>query len=269
MNNKQMNNEQFSQLLDYFFYSWAGYQKAKKGVKKRIARHMEALGCRDVDDYIARLEADPGLRSECERRMSVPVSRFFRDREVWEILEKDILPRFFDKKAVRVWSAGCAGGEEVYSFKILWHMLGEKYPGLPELKVAASDLNPENLARAKKGLYPASSFKETAQDIRDRFFEKGPTRKLWAIQSFLKNGIEWHRLNLIHDPPPLKNCDIIFVRNNILLYASECLKQSGFEKIAAALKDDGFLVVGTKDALPKETAGFEKIKLPYLFQKDA
>ena len=230
---------------------------------------MEALGCRSMDDYIARFQADPCLRSECERRMSVPVSRFFRDRELWEILEEEILPRFFDKKNVRVWSAGCAGGEEVYSFKILWHLLEQKHPDFPALQLVGSDLNHENLARAKKGVYPASSFKETRQDIRDRFFEKGPSRKSWTVKSFLKHGISWHQLNVIHDLPPEKNCDILFLRNNILLYASEGLKHSGFENAAAALNDGGFLVVGTKDSLPRGGVGFRKTLLPYLFRKVA
>ena len=122
-----MENEQFSILLEYFSFSWAGYQKVKKGVKKRILRHMKELGCRDMSDYIRRLEADSAVKYDCERLLTVPISRFFRDYRLWEILPEKILPRFFANHTLRVWSAGCAGGEEIYSFKMIWEQLKEKY----------------------------------------------------------------------------------------------------------------------------------------------
>jgi chemotaxis methyl-accepting protein methylase len=262
-----MDNATFTRLLDYFSFSWSGYQKVRKGVKKRIARHMEQLGCIDMHAYILQLERNPKSRSECERILSVPISRFFRDQALWNALSEKILPRFFENTHLRAWSAGCAGGEEVYSLKIIWEQLVKIHSCLPVLHITASDLNPENLKRAQKGVYHASSFKETPRDIRDRFFEKGLRRNTWAIKPYLKNGIKWDGFHLINDLPPENTYDIIFLRNNILLYAANDLKMAGFKNVVSALKDAGILIIGGKDTLPKGGSGFEQLERPYVFLK--
>ncbi len=262
-----MDNESFTMLLDYFSFSWSGYQKVRKGVKKRIARHMEQLRCMDMSAYIIELERKQESRSECERILSVPISRLFRDQALWNALSEKILPRFFENTNLRVWSAGCAGGEEVYSLKVIWDQLGKIHPGLPLLHITASDLNPENLKRAQKGVYQASSFKETPPDIRNRFFEKGLRRKTWAVKPYLKRGIKWEDFHLINDRPPENAYDIIFLRNNILLYAANDLKMAGFKNVVSALTDAGVLITGSKDTLPKGVSGFKQLELPYVFLK--
>jgi chemotaxis methyl-accepting protein methylase len=262
-----MDNATFTILLDYFSFSWSGYQKVRKGVKKRIARHMEQLRCMDMSAYIFQLERNQESRSECEKILSVPVSRFFRDQTLWNALSEKILPRFFENTHLRVWSAGCAGGEEVYSLKIIWEQLGKIRSGLPVLHITASDLNPENLKRAKKGVYHASSFKETLPDIQDRFFEKGLRRKTWAVKPYLKNGIRWDGFHLLNDRPPENAYDIIFLRNNILLYAANDLKLAGFKNVVSALAETGVLIIGRKDTLPKGISEFKPLELPYVFLK--
>ena len=117
-----MDDDQFRQLLDSFDFSWSGYRKVRKGVKKRVSRHMQDLKCQNMDTYLDLLNQKTELRQECERRMTVSISRFFRDRQLWHNLADDLLPHLIEreKNTLRVWSAGCARGEEVYSFKIVW-----------------------------------------------------------------------------------------------------------------------------------------------------
>ena len=86
-----MNDQQFHQLLDRFGLSQAGYKKVRKGVKKRISRHMQQLRCRNIIDYINTLDKDDEAKKECELLLTVSISRFFRDRQLWQVLEKDIL----------------------------------------------------------------------------------------------------------------------------------------------------------------------------------
>ncbi|MBC2714216.1 MAG: hypothetical protein HF978_02805 [Desulfobacteraceae bacterium] len=262
-----MDDAQFSQLLDYFSFSWAGYRKVRKGVKKRITRHIQELEYRTIDDYIELLDNDRQLKSDCERLLTVPISRFFRDRKLWETLPEKILPLFFDKESLNVWSAGCSGGEEVYSFKIAWKMITEKYHHLPLLNMTASDLNPENLDRAQKGVYQPSSLKEMDTAMGDRFFVKGPTRKSLAVKSYLKKGITWETFNLLYDQPPPKAYDIIFLRNNILTYAAKDLRRAGFKNVVSALADPGILIIGVKERLPEGVTGFGSVELPYVFKK--
>ena len=103
-----MDDQQFRQLLDYFGYSWKGYRKVRRGVKKRIVKHMQETGCRTVNAYLRALARDGELRHQCESVMCVSISRFFRDRLLWELIEDQLIPEFIEKRIpkVKIWSAG-------------------------------------------------------------------------------------------------------------------------------------------------------------------
>ena len=157
-----MEDTQFRQLLNRFGFSWAGYRKVRKGVKKRLARHMHEIRCRNIEDYIEAIEKDREERLQFERLMTVSISCFFRDREFWDIIQEKILPLLTQKESqtIKVWSAGCASGEEVYSFKILWEALRNSYTDISDICILATDMSPEYLARAKTAVYPRSSMRE-------------------------------------------------------------------------------------------------------------
>ena len=86
-----MDDAQFRKLLEFLRYSRAGYRRVRKGVKKRIQRHMQRLGCRDITAYLSLLENQADCRYECELLMTVSISRFFRDRRLWQMLENQII----------------------------------------------------------------------------------------------------------------------------------------------------------------------------------
>ena len=90
---------------------------------------MQELKCPNTEAYLNLLNSSNAVRKECERRMTVSISRFFRDRKLWQGLEEEILPAVIetDKKNIRVWSAGCARGEEVYSFKKWIFFIRERF----------------------------------------------------------------------------------------------------------------------------------------------
>ena len=116
-----MNDESFAKLLEYFNLSWSGYRKVRKGVKKRIVRHMQSVGVTGIQAYLSLLDRDREIKKHCEKLMTVSISRFFRDKHLWQALEREIMPGLFstmpDSEPFRVWSCGCARGEEAYSFK--------------------------------------------------------------------------------------------------------------------------------------------------------
>jgi len=148
-----------------------------------------------------------------------------------------------------------------------WETIRNNYPDMPSLEITASDLNPENLKRAQKGVYEASSFKETSLDIQDRFFEKIPGRNAWAVKSYLKTGVTWNTFHLLHDQPIKDAYDIIFLRNNILLYTVNDLKLAGLKNIVSALTDTGILIIGAKDTLPEGFSGLKRSEVPYVLKK--
>jgi chemotaxis protein methyltransferase CheR len=247
-----MDDDQFRQLLDWHNFSWAGYRKVRKGVKKRISRHMQELKCPDIKTYLNVLNQSAELRQECVKRLTVSISRFFRDRQLWHELENDILPRMIEseKKALRVWSAGCARGEEAYSFKILWDRLNKKHGQLPEIEIVATDIHDGYIEKAKIGVYPKSSLKEVQPEMREQYFDVRKSGNCFAIKAVFKEDIFSH--------PPGSAFDIIFLRSNLLTYYKTHLKIEGLKNVLKALAPDGWLIVGSHEKLPAAVSNMQR-----------
>jgi chemotaxis methyl-accepting protein methylase len=266
-----MNDEQFRLLLDHFRYSWAGYRKVRQGVKKRISRHMQELQCPDIETYLILIEYDDKLRLECERRMMVSISRFFRDPKLWLDLENEILPRLIEteKEKLKVWSAGCARGEEIYSFKLVWERLRTRLDVPPALEIIATDMHPEYIEKAQAGIFAKSSLKEIPEEMRDDYFDRKKGGNRYDLKSTFKENIVWRIQNLFSDPPG-SGFDIIFLRNNLLTYYRDNLIREPLTKILESLKPGGWLIIGSHEKLPDKSQGLtQKPSTPWAYRKNA
>jgi chemotaxis methyl-accepting protein methylase len=248
-----MDDGQFRQLLNHFGYSWKGYRRVRKGVKRRVSRHMQQVGCRSIEEYLKRLESDSGSMRQFRGLMGVSVGRFFRDRALWKIMEERIVAELARENRGKVCflSIGCACGEEVYSFRIVWDMVGARFRSMPELDLFATDINPDYLARAKEGRYPPASLKEMPREVRDRYFTYLEDEGVYRIAPFLQEGISWQA----HDPltEPLEgNFHIILLRNGILTYYIDEIKCPAFHRIVNCLSCGGYLIIGSHETLPIE-----------------
>lgn len=264
-----MDDEQFRKLLAYLDLSFPGYRKVRKGVKKRIGRHMQSFGCRNVTEYSALLDSNPDVRGQCDLLMKVSISHFFRDRLLWQMLETCYLPLALSLQPpiFRVWSAGCAGGEEPYSFHIIWQNLGRKILPLPPLELLASDADQKSLERAAAGIYPAASLKEVDQKLRLDYFESLKAGHLYRIKSDLATGIQWVCHDFEKDPLP-GPFQIIFLRNNLLTYDLEIRTVPALQRILSQLTTGGLLLIGRNEFLPEPIrAHYQPLALPYMFQK--
>ncbi|CAB1085503.1 hypothetical protein JY97_15110 [Alkalispirochaeta odontotermitis] len=249
-----MDDAQFRKLIDFLGYSWPGYRRVRKGVKKRIQRHMQQLGCRDIVSYLNLLESRAAHRNECELLMTVSISRFFRDRCLWHNLENNWVPDIItgNPKHIDVWSAGCASGEEVYSFKIIWQRIKNRGERLPSLRFLATDRHPQYIKRARHGIYNRSSLREVAADVRTEFFESGQSSKQFKIKNQLKDKIRWEICDLTVESPNAV-FQIIFLRNNILTYCRQAVKIRAFERILDCLAPGGLFITGCHESLPVES----------------
>ena len=265
-----MDDNAFRELLDWYGYSWKGYRRVRKGVKKRISRHMRELECRALKDYVALLDDRPELKARGERLMCVTISRFFRDRSMWDALDRKVLPELISRAGARmkVWCAGCACGEEAYTFLMLWRKLAERCGPLPELRLWATDMNVEALNKARLGVYPYSSLKELPPEWRSLYFSASGDGKWFAVSESLKRGIRWRIHSLVHEAPPDSEFHLIFVRNSILTYLSGTLRNAAFLKVLESLAAGGVLAVGAHEQLP--SFGCEKTTVearPCLYRK--
>ena len=266
-----MDDDQFRQLLDWFNFAWTGYRKVRKGVKKRISRHMQELNCPNIKVYLNLLNSSDAARQEAERRMTVSISRFFRDRQLWHDLAEDILPPMIEtqKKIFQVWSAGCARGEEVYSFKIVWDRLIGKYDQQPDLELTATDMHPDYVEKAVAGVYNKSSLKEVPREIRERYFDMRKSGNRFEVKAFLKEGIDWKVQDIFADPSG-SAFDIIFLRNNLLTYYKEHKKKEGLKKVIKVLAPDGWLIVGSHEKLPPGALNIQRHNsIPWAYRLEA
>jgi len=248
-----MDDRSFHRILDYFNLSRRGYRKIRKGVKKRLSKHLQQLGCSRVEDYLAVLSRRPDRKNECRMLLTVSISRFFRDRSLWETLEKEILPEMTagPKAVFRLWSCGCARGEEVYSFKIVWDRLEQLQTNLPDPVVWGTDMNPEYLKMARRGAYTISSLKELRDDQIERYFDKVPGKQRYVIKPFLRQAVRFEHLDITRRSPPSTGFDMIFVRNNLLTYYRSPEKERCLEKILRTLLSGGILITGSHEKIPE------------------
>jgi chemotaxis methyl-accepting protein methylase len=152
---------------------------------------------------------------------------------------------------VIVWSAGCACGEEPYSFKILWEGFREHVVHSPYLELWATDMNSIYLNKARAGVYPLSSLKEITPEVRSQCFQHMKETH-FAISDSLKEGILWKLHNLLSKDPPRMGFQIIFLRNNLLTYYKGELQKSALRKILSSLAPGGFLIIGAHEKIPGE-----------------
>lgn len=247
-----MDDRSFHKILDYFNLSHPGYRKVRKGVKKRLLRHMQELACTTVDEYIATFSRDPRIEEECRLHLTVSISRFFRDKRLWEHLEHRVLPSMLSgkKNLFRVWSCGCARGEEAYSFKMVWDRLSWFHSNLPRLDLWATDIHPAYLDMAQKGEYGISSLKELPRHWIERYFDKVTGKQRYLLKRSLKEGVRFHRHDFVGQNPPEPGFEVVFLRNNLLTYFRSPEKDFALQAVLQVLVPGGLLITGSHEKLP-------------------
>jgi chemotaxis protein methyltransferase CheR len=262
-----MDDRQFKRLLGELGYSFEGYRRVRKGVKKRIRRHMRDLACRDMTSYLGRIAASPQNREACIRRMAVPISRFMRDRPLWDALQGGWLSELHRRFGPRLqaWSAGCACGEEAYSLMIAAR---ETSVSAVQMDITATDLNPVCLAKARAGVYPASSLREMPADLLSRYFSPLRRGRRYRIRPDLMDGISWC-CRLTENPWPGHNYGLILLRNSVLTYCEAPQQTRVLAKVLACLRPGGTLVIGSQEKLPASLTDMAPVSAswPYVFRK--
>jgi chemotaxis protein methyltransferase CheR len=236
---------------------WAGYRNVRGQVEKRVGRRVAELALPDLAAYRARLETDPAEWQVLSGLCGVTISRFYRDRCVWEAIADEVLPRAAEaalaarQTELRCWSLGCASGEEPYTLAIAWELkLVERYPGL-RLSVVGTDFDERVLARARTAEYEASSLRELPEGWRDQAFElRGPWLR---VRDRFRAGVDLRRED-IRVSLPERRFRVILCRNFVFTYFDEALQQRTLQGILERMEEGGFLVIGRHERPPSGAA---------------
>jgi chemotaxis protein methyltransferase CheR len=235
---------------------WAGYRDVRGQVCKRIRRRIGQLGLGDAAAYRARLEAQPEEWAVLEGLCVVTISRFYRDRGVWDTLRQAVLPAVADAaiaagdEELRVWSLGCASGEEPYTLSIAWVLdLAHRYPGL-RLRILATDVDEHVLRRARVAEYAAGSLRELPAGWVDQAFE--PHGERFLLRPHVRASTETRRMDVRRELPN-ETFRVILCRNVAFTYFAEPLQQETLARICTRLSDGGALVLGRHEQPPATT----------------
>jgi chemotaxis protein methyltransferase CheR len=213
----------------------------------------------DVELFIGRVLSSALTQNELETlasHLTVGETYFFREKSSLEVFEQQIVPelihaRYASSGQLRIWSAGCASGEEPYSLAIV---LSRIIADLKEWKITilATDLNTRSLHKASEGIYTNWSFRDTPQWVRNTYFKAAPGGR-WAISPDIKKMVTFSYLNLVEDVyPSLLNrtnaMDVILCRNVLMYFTPEAIKKV-LHQFHRSLADESWLMVG-----PAETS---------------
>jgi chemotaxis protein methyltransferase CheR len=239
---------------------WDGFRKVRGQVCKRLKRRLRTLGLHDLAEYRLRLERDANEWQRLNEVCRITISRFYRDRAVFERLRDCVLPALAQKAGaegrslVHCWSAGCASGEEVYSVKIAWDLtIAARFPSLG-LAIIGTDIDEIVLSRARTASYARSTLGELPEGFIPQAFER--RGELWSVRALHRHGVTFLRQNLRQEAPA-GPFDLVLCRNAAFTYFAPDLQQRVLARIANVLTPGGYLIIGARETLPADAYAFE------------
>ncbi|WP_340818897.1 protein-glutamate O-methyltransferase CheR [Methanolobus sp. WCC4] len=218
--------------------------------KRRIDVRLRATNSKTYGEYVACLQTDRNEFPELMETLTVNVTNFFRNPEVYDVIEKQVLPAIIKAKStglrsIRIWSAGCSIGVEAYSIAMLLkHLLGDDFKRY-SIKITGTDIDKESLARAQRGVYSRMEVKDVRPAFLNKFFTKEGND--YVINDELKKITQFKKQDLISGPK-MSGFDAVFCRN-VTIYFEKELQEKLYMDFYNALSKDGFFVMGKTETL--------------------
>ena len=218
-------------------------------IKRRIASRVRARGLRDSAHYVELLDSDNDELDALLAVLTIHVSQFFRNPSTYRVLEEKVIPALIDRARreqrgqLRVWSVGCAGGEEPYSLALL---LNEMQVRDIEVSIVGSDVSQPILDQAKVAEYDAQRLAEIPEPVRERYFDRLEGTR-FRLKPEVSDMVSFRRHDVLTDPD-YSEADLILCRN-VMIYFSREEQSKILERFARALGQDSFLVLGRAETL--------------------
>lgn len=262
MTNSQPNPE-FENLLNYIKHSrgfdFTGYKRSS--LMRRVQKRMQVIGIESFNEYLDYLEVAPEEFVQLFNTILINVTSFFRDRPTWDYIASQVIPRIADDKEVtpiRVWSAGCASGQEAYTLAIvLAEALGiEQFKA--RVKIYATDVDEEALNQARHATYSAKEVESVPHELLEQYFEPS-SNQLYTFRKDLRRSVIFGRHDLLQDAP-ISRIDLLVCRNALMYFNSEAQAKI-IARFHFALNETGFLVLGKAEMLLSHANSFTPVDL--------
>lgn len=236
-------------------------------LQSRLLPRLEELRLDSFSDYYAYLRFSPRGGSEHQQLISIITNNetyFFREDAQLQVLAAHILPELKGKKQhagekkIRIYSAGCSSGEEVYTIAMLLlesgHFLWDW-----DILVTGIDIDPLMIERAKEGVYSGRAFQATPGQFMERYFTR--SGDCFAVKESLRRITRFEEGNLLRLDPFMKSdpADVIFCRN-VFIYFSDDTTRAVVESFAGLLEPEGFLFLGHSESLSRLTSRYQPIR---------
>jgi PAS domain S-box-containing protein len=228
-------------------YDFSGYKRSS--LRRRIEKRMHTLDVAGFEHYRAFLEANPTELVPLFNAILINVSAFFRDPPVWTFLDDHVIPRILDARpatsSIRIWSAGCAGGQEPYTIAMV---LAERM-GIDDfcrrVKIYATDLDQDALDRARAARYDSHALESVPEALRIKYFQNDEDG--FVFHGRLRRSVIFGRHDLVMDRP-VSHVDMLFCRNT-LMYFNVNAQTRVLSRFRDALNEAGFLIIGRAEML--------------------
>lgn len=251
MDSKDVRNIEIDLLLEAIFrrYGYDFRHYARASMERRIHHGMERLRCEEISTLIGRILHEPDTFQDLIDSFSVSITEMFRDPEVYSFLRNKVIPYLATYPFIKVWHAGCASGEEVYSLAIVLHEEGI----LERTTIYATDFNEAELSKAREGIYPIARLADYSRNYQASGGRKTLSDYYLAeydsviMTKFLRERVTFARHNLASDQV-FGEMHLIVCRN-VMIYFDRTLQERVFSLFDDSLIGNGFLCLGTKESL--------------------
>ena len=227
-------------------HDFSGYKRST--VVRRIERRMDVNEIATLTGYLQHLRNSEPESPALMRDLLISVTNFFRDREAFAALERQVIPALIEGKGlqdqIRVWVAGCATGEEAYSIAMLLAERLDSLPDAPTAQIFASDIDERALAQARAGLYNANDTADVPMERLSRFFAR--EGEGFRVRREIREMVLFAAHNMIKDPP-FSHLDLVSCRN-VLIYLAKPAQERVMQLLHFGLNQGGYLFLGTSES---------------------
>jgi two-component system CheB/CheR fusion protein len=250
-------------LLEYIRtdrgFDFTGYKRAS--LQRRFNKRMQAVGVGSYEEYRGYLAQHADEFIDLFNTILINVTAFFRDAPAWEYLRGEVVGRIIEeadgRDAIRIWSTGCASGEEAYSLAMSFAEAMPEADFRERVKIYATDVDEEALTEGRHGIYPAARLETVDDDLKKKYFERAEQR--YIVKPDLRRSVIFGRHDVVQDPP-ISRIDLVTSRNT-LMYFTNAAQAQILENYHFALRDGGYLFLGKSEMMLARSQLFVPVNL--------